>query len=210
MNDLIKKEDYLELRSKIDQALQESRKIIVLSEDQLDPAGFYLKHFRQLSKAIEDTKKKYTKPLKDEAKQIESVFRELTEMFAAEEKRLANELQDFLNEKKQAEAEQRAKEQKEYEDAVLEEAEMFSDTSVIDSMNDVKIETKSEKLGSISQFVTETRTKKWRLIDLDKVDRKYLILDEKLIDAVRKDHDFDSKSPIDGIEFYTEFTIKTK
>jgi hypothetical protein len=48
------------------------------------------------------------------------------------------------------------------------------------------------------------------LIDLDKVDRKYLILDEKAIDTIRKEHDFDSKSTIEGIEFYTDFTVKTK
>ena len=48
------------------------------------------------------------------------------------------------------------------------------------------------------------RVKKWRLIDFDKVPRKYLLLDEVALNRIRKAGEFDDTSHIDGIEFFTD------
>jgi hypothetical protein len=189
--------------------LEESRAVAVFSEKELDTAGFYIKKYKQLDKEIEKMRKSITDPLNKEIKDINSDFKNLTAEFQGELARLNSEVNDFLIEKRKREEEEKAKEQKEMEDSLISEAEIFNDESVLDNIPQIEI--KRESLGQMANTLTTARIKKWRVIDLDKVDRKYLIIDEQLMTRVRKDYDFEVKTqPINGIEFYYEETIRSK
>ena len=208
INDIQKRDDYIALKNNIQQAVKESRAVIILDESHVDKAGFYLKNFRGLSKRIETLRKELVDPLNQDVKIINSFFKTLQSEFSGEEQRLNNELQDFLTEQRQKQEELRIKEQTELEDSILSEAELFNDESVLNNIP--KVEFKTTGLGDISSNVTQTRSKTWSLIDLDKVPRQYLILDEKMISQLRKDFDFEAESPIEGIKFTCSYTVKSK
>ena len=209
MEALQKRSDFLELQANIEIALEESRAVAVFSEKELDKAGFYIKKYKQLDKEIEKVRKSITDPLNKEIKDINSEFKNLSAEYQEELDRLNNEVGDYLKEKRKKEEEEKAKEQKEMEESLLHEAEVFNDESVLDNIPQIEI--KRESLGMQSNTLTTMRVKKWRVIDLDKVDRKYLIIDEQLIARLRKDYDFEVKQqPINGIEFYYEETIRSK
>jgi hypothetical protein len=209
MESLQKRNDYLELQSNIETALEESRSVAIFSEKELDKAGFYIKKYKQLDKEIEKIRKTITDPLNKEIKEINSEFKNLSSEYQEELERLNNEVNDFLKEKRRKEEEEKAKEQKEMEDSLISEAEIFNDETVLDNIPQIEI--KRESLGQMANTLTTARIKKWRVIDLDKVDRKYLIIDEQMISRLRKDYDFEViQQPINGIEFYYEETIRSK
>jgi len=202
------RDDYKLLKNNIALAVKESRAVIILDESHVDKAGFYLKNFRGLSKKIETLRKELVQPLNDDVKAINTFFKDLQGEFSAEEQRLNNELQDFIIEQKQKQEEQRQKEQREMEDSIITEAEIFEDESVLDNIP--KIEFKTTGLGDISSSVTTMRIKKWKVTDFDKIDRKYLIVDEALMTRLRKEEDFETQSPIEGIEYYFTETVRSK
>ena len=208
INDIQKRDDYIALKNNIQQAVKESRAVIILDESHVDKAGFYLRNFRGLSKRIETLRKELVDPLNQDVKIINSFFKTLQSEFSGEEQRLNNELQDFLTEQRQKQEELRIKEQTELEDSILSEAELFNDESVLNNIP--KVEFKTTGLGDISSNVTQTRSKTWSLIDLDKVPRQYLILDEKMISQLRKDFGFEAESPIEGIKFTCSYMVKSK
>lgn len=206
VQEVAKRDDFLLLKTNIETAVNESKAVMIFEESDIDKAGHFIKNFKALDKRIEKVRKEIVSPINDEVKSINNLFKTLTTMFEPELNRLTNESNELLREIRRRQEEQKKQEQKELEDSILNEAEMFNDVSVIDTIP--QIEFKTEKLKTDS--LTTVRTKKWRVVDLDKIDRKYLILDEKLIDKIRKDYDFDDKSPIEGIEFFTDETVRVK
>lgn len=194
------------LREKIEEAITESKQILVMEESQIETAGFYIKKYGELDKKIESLRKDLVKPLNDEVKNINSFFKDLQGSFIPEQERLKKETNEILAEVRKRQAEQKAKEQKELEEALLDEAEMFNDESVLDNIP--KVEFKQTKIAENN--LTTVRTKKWKVTDIDKVPRKFLIVDEKLINTMRKDYDYEDKSPIEGIEFYFDETVRIK
>lgn len=196
----------VELQNKISEAITESKKILVMDERQIEQAGFYIKKYGDLDKRLESLRKDAVKPLNDEVKSINTFFKDLQNSFISEPERLKKETNELLQDIRQRQAELKAKEQKELEDSLLAEAEMFNDESVLDNIP--KVEFKQDKIAENN--LTTVRTKKWRIINIDKVPRKFLVLDEKLINTIRKDYDYEDKSIIDGIEFYFEETVRIK
>lgn len=205
--EIVKRDEYLSLKNNIEKAIKESKGVMIFEESDVDKAGFYIKKYKELDKKIEAVRKKIVSPLNNEVKEINGIFKNLSAMFSPELTRLDKESNDLLKEIRQRQEAQRLAEQKELEDAVLDEAEMFNDPSVIDNIP--QVEFKQQKLATDN--LTTQRKKTWRVIDIDKVDRKYLIIDEKMIDNLRKAYDFEVKEqPINGIEFYYEETIRIK
>lgn len=208
LNEIQKRDDFVQLRGNIRQAVGESKAIIIFGEEQVDKAGYYIKNFRQLGKKLESLRKEIVAPLNEDVKTINSFFKSLIAEYEAEENRLVSEVDDWLREKREREEEQKKKEQQELEDSLLNEAEIFEDESVLDNIPEIEIKTTG--LGQVSANITTMKLKKWRVVDFDKIDRKYLIVDEELINRLRKEADFDDKSPIEGIEYYVAETIRTK
>lgn len=207
IKEIIRKDEYQTLKSNIEIAITESKGIIIFEESDVDKAGFYIKKFKELDKKIENVRKEIVTPINNEVKEINNLFKELSKLYTPELDRLSKESNELLKEVRSRQAELLIKEQRELEDAVLDEAEMFNDLSVIDNIP--QVEFKQQKLATDN--LTTQRKKTWKVIDLDKVDRKYLIVDEKMIDTLRKDYDFEVKEqPIAGIEFTFDETVRVK
>ena len=208
MNEIAKRNDYLELENNIQTAIKESKSVIVLDENQVDKAGFYIKNYGSLEKKIETLRKSIVEPIKKEAKDIDSLFKSLKDKFLGEKSRLTDEVNSFLREKREREEQQRFLEQKEMEDSIIEEAEMFDDETILDNIP--QVEFKKETLGNISENITSVRKKEWRLVDINKVPVEYLVVNEKLLNELRKNYDFNDKSPIPGIEFFVTEQARIK
>lgn len=199
-------QDLIILQSNIAEAISESKKIIIFEESQIESAGFYIKKFGELDKALEKLRKQLVQPLNEETKTINAFFKSIQQTFNPEQDRLKKESNEMLTKIRKRQEEERKKEQEELEDAILDEAEMFNDESVLENIP--KIEFKKEKITENN--LTTKRDKKWRVTDIEKIPRKYLVLDEKLINSIRKDYDYESESPIEGIEFYYEESVRIK
>jgi hypothetical protein len=200
------KPEFLVLKSNIEQAVEESKKIIVFAEEDVEKAGFYIKNFKQLEKRIEDYRKDIVKPVNDEVKKINTFFKKLAEMFLPEQNRLLKESNEILREIRERQEQERLAEQKELEDTILDEAEMFNDITVIDQIP--QVEFKQQKVQSDN--LTTVRTKKWRITDFDAIPKEYLTVNDLLVNELRKDYDFESKSPINGIAFYFDENLRVK
>jgi len=105
-----------------------------------------------------------------------------------------------MRKKRELEEIERKKEQDELDDALIKEAEIFDDETVLDV--DTKIEIKRGKLNT--EHLSTMRIKRWRLIDFKKVPRQYLLLDQVALNKIRKADEFNAVSLIDGIEYFVE------
>ena len=181
-------------------AVQESKQLHIITDNHVDKASFYIKHFKQVKRNIETVRKEIVEPYNRKVRSINKDFKEIINCFESEPERLGSELTDYMRKKRELEEIERAKEQRELDDALIKEAEIFDDESVLDV--DTKIEIKRERLDT--QHLTTMRVKRWRITDLDLVPRRWLTLDEKTISLARKREGFDAVSNIPGIEFYTD------
>jgi hypothetical protein len=194
-----------ELFNNICDAVAESQKLSIVTDAHVDKAAFYIKKYKQLKKEIEQLRKTRVDPLNKEVKLINADYKAIINAFEFEPERLGSELTDFMRQKRKLEEIEQAKEQKELDDALIKEAEVFNDESVLDDT--AKVEIKRERLDTT--HLTTMRVKRWRLIDFDKVPRKYLLLDEVALNKIRKADEFDAVSNIPGIEFYTDEVART-
>ena len=207
VKEISNRDEYLTLKNNIEIAVKESKGIMIFEESDVDKAGFYIKKYKELDKRIEKVRKDIVSPINDEVKEINNLFKGLTALYTPESDRLVKDSNEVLKEVRARQEAIRLAEQKELEDEILQEALMFNDESVIDNIP--QIEFKQQKLATDN--LTTQRKKTWKVIDLDKVDRKYLIIDEKMIDNLRKAYDFEVKEqPIAGIEFTFDETIRIK
>lgn len=202
------REDLQKLYININKAVQQSSEVTVTSDLSMDKAGHFIKGFKDLTKAIESIRKEIVTPLNAQVKVVNEFFKNLKIRYEKEEQRLVDESNFHLKKKRQLEEERKAQEQKELEDSILNEAEIFNDESVIDEIPDIQF--KKEKVSETTQNLQTQRVKRWKVTDEEKIPRKYLTINEKLVDEVRKKHDFEDKSPIAGIDFYFDEVIKVK
>ena len=189
-----------DVMEKIAEAIKESQKLHIITDAHVDKAAFYIKHYKHCKKELETIRKEIVDPVNKRMKAINADFKAIINAFEFEPERLESELTDFMRKKRELEVIERDKEQKELDDALITEAEIYNDETVLDTTQ--KIEIKRDKLDTT--HLTTMRVKKWRLIDFDKVPRKYMLLDEVALNKIRKADEFDAKSNIPGIEFYVE------
>jgi len=202
-------DSFNELQANIETALEESREITVLSDKTLNEAGFYIKNFKTISKAVEIIRKDIVNPFNVQVKAVNKFFKDITALYSSEENRLLTETNTHIKKKRELEELQRAEDQKELEEAVIDEAEMFEDETVLDDIP--KIEIRREGVGDTSQHLTTVRNKKWKITDFDKIPLKYLTVNEALVKEIRADFPFEvDAQPIRGIEFYFDETARIK
>ena len=163
-----------DLLEKIAQAVEESKELHIITDKHVDKAAFYIKNYKHAKKEIESIRKEIVDPENKRMRAINADFKAIINAFEFEPERLGSELTDFMRKKRELEEIERKKEQDELDDALIKEAEIYDDESVLDV--NTKIEIKREKLNT--QHLTTMRVKKWRLIDFHKVPKQYLLLDE--------------------------------
>ena len=189
-----------DLLKNISEAVIESMGISIVTDAHVDKAAFYIKKYKQLKKEIETLRKEDVDELNGRVRAINADYKAIINAFEFEPERLGSELTDYMRKKRELEEIERKKEQAELDDALIKEAEIFNDESVLDVES--KVEIRREKLHT--EHLTTMRVKRWRIVDENKVPRKYLLLNDALITRIRKAGEFDAVSDIDGIEFFTD------
>lgn len=203
---------------------------LISTQETYANAGEDLRAIKSKSKELDDLRKSLTKPLDESKKRIMEFFNRPLDFLAkaesavksamlkyqqaqeairrAEEKRLADIQRKAAEElERQArEAEEKAgklKSAKAKEAAELKAKELREKAAVTEAIAPA-VESKVEAVAGIS-----TRTIwRFRIVDVNKIPREYMIPDEKLIDSFGKATRGQKK--IEGVEFYSDEIISAR
>lgn len=186
------------------------------------------KQVKILAKKIEERRKEIVAPLNEEVKSINSLAKQIAEPLLKAEEFIKSQLVAFEREemkkreeamrlaeieRKRREEEIRLQAQKEKEDAeflaafdpmqaqrAIINAEASASIAVVESLKAHKAEVKNIEASKVAQ----TR-KHWTfdLIDLDKVPREFLVLDEKKVRAAI----LEGRTEIEGLKIYQELKV---
>ena len=199
-----------------------AKAIIVNSDDTYKEAGEFLRDIKTLHKAITEhhdpmikaaheahrvsiaAKKKFTDPLDEAERLVKPKMAIYVREIELAKQKEREKLEREAREKAEAEALQRAKEaeaagDKASAEQILQEA--------VDSPP-VILESKDDKPQS--EGVSTKKTWKWRLKDESKVDRKYMIVDEKKINALVRALGKVAQETVGGIEVFEEINVSVK
>lgn len=188
--------DYL--KGIVGQYVEESRKIAIIMIDDVQEANAAMKIMNKKVKELDMYRQIFTKRLDERKSEIMDTFRRLADPLEKEVKRLKTDLLDF--EKREREK-QEAEAQRE-----LEEARQRALQQGIPDAEFVQVEVVTTK-KSITGVTTTTR-KTWKVTDFNLVPREYLMIDEKRINQLRAQYDIKDVSPIPGIEFGSELSVR--
>lgn len=198
----------LQLIIKIE-SIADTSQIVVTDQKSLNEAALSISQYKLLEKETEKTRKLITEPLNGLVKEANIYFKNLLLQtpIPAELVRLNREILNYnAAEKKKSDDLRRAEIARLEEDAL---------NKAIDSGKDepaIIVETiiPEHKLSQQTAYITTTTLKKWRVINITLVPRELFNLDEAAINAVRKSSKADDVSPIPGIEFYSEDSLRAK
>lgn len=229
-----------DLQGRISTALEESRTVEVITPGDVETASLYVKKFKQIESVAEASRKNLLAPVTALTADVNSFFKRLTREISAEKQRLLDELNQFdLRQKeiarrkaeeerrKREEEERRLREELEARKAEM-QAQMQDNPANTPEEPGVEIYTPSPapevvavipdtiqkeiKLKDQNSYgITSYRKKTWVVTDFSLVPREFLTLDEKKLDAFRKDFDFELKpedQPVPGIQFTFEQKVR--
>jgi hypothetical protein len=182
----------LSQREKIDaiinQAITEAKAIYIIDKGDVTKAMITMKVLAKTEKDIDAYRKDMTAPLEAKKKAIIALFNEIVLPVTQQVKRLKQELLDF-------EMNERAKAEKEISEMqVLNEDEC-----------EISLSLPNRSITGIST----TRRKTWEIIDMDLIPREYLTIDTLKLNEFRKQFDFKTISPIPGIAFTCDETVRS-
>jgi hypothetical protein len=186
------------------------------NNDNYIKASEIVKQIKDRYNSLETLRLSMTRPLDESKKRIMDLFKPPLELLANTEKRLKTAMGNFqtLQEHIRAEAERKLRERQEQEEAKLkakiEEAKAKGNEAKVE-----KLETKLEATETAVIKVEPTIAKvegvktrkiwKFKIVELAKVPRQYMIPDEKLLGEIARTTKGMKK--IAGIEFYSEDSI---
>jgi len=212
------------LQIKVDEAVKESKEIDVFLKEDVDKAATYSKHLAKLGKLVEDTRKNITSPIDTLKKDVMEHFKNMLKPIEEEVKRLDNSVMQYLATQRQIalEAERKARreaEEKAMKEAIEKEAKLKAEAEAKgENPANVKVEVpiiaevipQETKLSNFtSSGVTTMKVAKWKVTNINAIPKEYFILNEQLINGIRKAAGVNGYNPnqIPGIEFYCEETI---
>jgi hypothetical protein len=214
----------IELNDLIEKTIKETAPLHIEGAGDVLTISHYLKMYKHFTKRGEEIRKKCVDPFNSAVKEVNLFFKKIYERYSAEEARLANELLAYNNMQLEAAQEKRREFQKQLEEAALRKAieveEMqkaealkkripFAEIKQIEIPEIPEVKISSPKLSSCNlSGIATARIKKWRVADFNAIPRSYLAVNETLVASVRKDYDFETESPIPGIEFYFETVLR--
>lgn len=209
----------VKLQKNIELLIQESEQLTVIAtEVDLNTASLYYKKFGTIGKDLESVRKQIVKPLTDAKKTIDDFFKAISQLKDGEESRIKGLIENYLRRLRQLEE---AKKAKEAEERRREEAKRAEERRLAEEQGEEVVEEEQqgieievvepqEKLSDKNIFgVTSQRKKTFQVVDLNKVPREFLMLDEKKVAELRKNYDFEVKEEvIPGIKFTFEETVR--
>lgn len=178
------------IEEQVKKCIVATNNIVVTNQEEYDSAYELGKKVSKLLKGIDEKEKAITKPINDSLKQIRDMFRPFKEQVEAEKVNIGKKLNEYI----QAE-ELKKKLAEEKITARLEKGTIKEETAIR------KLEEVENKAPETSGKTTSVLTVK--LVDITKVDAKYLILNEALIKE-----DYRSGKTIDGV--ICEYETRTR
>jgi len=164
--------------------------VIKVSDDE-SAAYKILQAIKERMKLVEDKRTSITKPMNKSLKEVNALFKTLSEPLKTADKIIRDKILAFRTKRE----EQAAKRQ----EKLIARAEEEEDENIAEALAD--------KAAAVQANVGESQTmKRWtfKVIDIKKVPRQYLVLDSVAVrDAIR-----DGERQIPGIDIYLESSVR--
>ncbi len=207
----------LDLNDAIERTLHESMGITVTGAADVLTASHYLKIYKHFTKKGEEIRKKCVDPFNSAVKDINAFFKKIYAMYSVEESRIEKELLSFNSIQNKIAEEQKKEKQKLLEEAAIQKAieiealqiECNENNRFVEIPEVKEIAPEFQKLSSVNlSGISTARIKKWRVTDQSIIPREYMIVNEAMVNSIRKNFGIEDASPIPGIEFFFETIIK--
>jgi len=202
-----------ELAKEVEIIVKDSQFIVVQNQHDYDEVNIVLKNIKVKFKALEEERKKATIPLDDAKKVIMDWFRKPLERLQLAEKTIKDAILVFYRkeeEKRQAEEKRirelqeketerlRRRAEKAEEKGQVEKAEELKEQAIVKEGITPIVERTFEKAKGVS-----TKTVwHYRIIDINKVPREYLVPNDKMLNDVASATK--GMLQVGGVEFYSE------
>jgi hypothetical protein len=205
--------------ARVKEAVEESKKIVLVDESLVQECSHYTANFKKMRSDIEELRESVTKPILEQKRQVDGVFKLISSPIEEETLRLQGLLTAHMRKLKE-DAERKAREERQrleeeaLKQAIEKEAKLKQRAELLGAnLEEVKVEVaivpevvvEKPKLSSQNTYGIRTvRTKKWRITDFNLIPRQLLTVDEKKMNNYRNSEAFEAKSDVPGIEFYYE------
>lgn len=177
-------------------------KVVIKNEKQMDDASELLTQIKARQKRIEEIRLTYTKPLNESLRKINSDFKEASAPYLEIEGKIKQAIIAYRQEIERKRREEEMRLQEEARKRAIEEAkkQKKSQKKALDEIILPTVEKQESVIQTKSGQVKTRKVKKFRIIDEERVPRKYWIIDERLI---RQDVAYGVEE-IKGVEIYEE------
>jgi len=199
------------LREDVDQILARMKALKIEDDEQLQETGEFVQRIKGKQKEVKDLFEKERLERYDKLQETYAKINALIDPLKKAETIVKEKLGEYRKEQKRKAAEEEQKRlaelKKEAEDRLLEEAEANGDESILDDelmIPKPNLEIKVPKIKGVSF----TEVWLFKIVDVDKIPRRYMMPDEKkiqgIVDALK------AKTAIEGIEVYSEERVGAK
>lgn len=188
------------LAKETEEMLTEYKDFKIVTGEQYVSSGDILKDVKSKYNAIEDERKKMTRPLDEAKKRIMDFFRAPLERLATVENGIKRALLSYQQEQERIRQEQERK--------LREKAAKAEEKGKTEKADDLKMQAAAVSQMDTAPKVAGLATKtiwKFRVTDINSVPREYMAINEKMVQQVATATK--GKLAIPGIEFYSEDTI---
>lgn len=185
------------LKKETNSKLEEVKKLEISNSEQVKIATDFLGQIKTLSKTIKEKKEAITKPMMTALNEVRDLFKPIETLHSEAEGIIKNKMLAF----QRAEAERIRKEEEKIM-ARVEKGTMKTETAMnkLENVGEVQKSVKSD-FGSIAT----RKVKRFRIVDIDKIPRTFLMVDETAIRRAMM-----SNIPVEGIEYYEEEIISAR
>ena len=183
--------------------------IVVVDKITLNEASIAFSQYKSLEKEIEKVRKTIVEPLNTLVKEVNNHFKQLDVAYqiSLESKRLTTQINSFVAaEQAKVEAERKAEQLRLEEEALNNAIASGKDQPAIIVENIIP----DFRVSNETAFASSSVLKKWRVVDETLIPKEYFLLNELMINALRRSSKAEDKSPIPGIVFSTEYTLRAK
>ncbi len=177
-------------------------KMTISNEKEVMQATELLSQVKARAKRIEEIRLNYTKPLNETLKKINADFKGALKPYDEMEAQIKRAIINYRAEIEKKRREEEMRLQEEARKKAIEEAKKnkISQKKALENMVVPTVEKQETTIQSKSGMVKTRMVTKFKVVDLNKVPKKYWVIDESLIRAdVRS-----GLMKIDGVEIYQE------
>ncbi len=203
--------------------------VVVTNPEEYAAAGDWRKKVSDALKAIEERRKTIVDPLNKEVKNVNATFKVVSNLFEGLLTKLDAKMKPFAIQQqiareqaaeiaRNAELEKKEALQREIENAAIstgDEELLNAAVRLEEDKNTLAAKEIKVSKTTKGEDATVTLKKRWfyRVVDLSKIDRQFLSVDDKKIKAFMTDNDAalkDGKLTAPGLEFYADYDLSSR